>query len=186
MTRRQTLTLWDRGFLKYVNAVHLACHRNQPVVLKRLLNRGARIDAVDSLGMTPLHYACRLGHDEIVAILLDRGANVKMEDCDGSRPLFTAIECHIYNDTRTMKIVKLLTYAGADINHTDKYGRTALSAALERKYNDIVVFLIQNGANIKIYGKSKNKTEDLITLINECHKMTETLFVISNCLYANF
>eukprot|EP00976_Prorocentrum_cordatum_P044914 907755-Prorocentrum_minimum.AAC.1 len=39
------------------------------VVAKTLLERGAEVDAADSMGRTPLHWACAHGHVEMVKML---------------------------------------------------------------------------------------------------------------------
>jgi ankyrin repeat protein len=133
-----------------------------------------------------LAFACDNFCVESVELLLERGINPNATSLlYDNNALFLVID-HMYErdayHTRGLKIVKLLTYAGTDINHINKYERTALSAALNFKYNDIVTFLIQNGANIEIRDRrSKDETKDSITLINDCRKLTEEFSVIFNC-----
>jgi ankyrin repeat protein len=44
--------------------------------VRRLLERGANVNAVDNYGRTPLHQAAQYDHRDIVALLLQSGANV--------------------------------------------------------------------------------------------------------------
>lgn len=48
-----------------------------------LLNRGAKVDAVDMYGWTGLHWAVYEGRKEVVAVLVERGADTGRETDDG-------------------------------------------------------------------------------------------------------
>jgi ankyrin repeat protein len=56
-------------------------------IARLLLARGARADAADPDGETPLISACSLGHEEVVRVLLEHGANVNHHDRYGRTPL---------------------------------------------------------------------------------------------------
>jgi ankyrin repeat protein len=59
---------------------------------------------------------------------------------------------------RTMiDIATLLIEYGIDINHKNKNGETALSLAFEKKYYDLVEFLIKNGADVNITTPSNKR-----------------------------
>ena len=47
-----------------------------------------------------------------------------------------------------LKAVKLLHAAGADLEITDRHGRTALLLALQYGHEEIMEFLVRNGANV--------------------------------------
>jgi ankyrin repeat protein len=55
-----------------------------------LLGNGARIDAIDLGGSTPLHFAARWGKREVTALLLASGAAVNAKDFSGHTPLHYA------------------------------------------------------------------------------------------------
>ncbi|KAF9022927.1 hypothetical protein BDZ89DRAFT_1070280 [Hymenopellis radicata] len=49
--------------------LHRAADRGDDVAVKRLLERGAKIDVKDQDGMTPLDVAIELGHEEVIQLL---------------------------------------------------------------------------------------------------------------------
>ena len=59
--------------------MHLACalslsdehDKDRPRIVEHLLGLGAKIDAKDNEGNTPLHYAAKIGHSKLVALLSD-------------------------------------------------------------------------------------------------------------------
>eukprot|EP00605_Chrysophyceae_sp_TOSAG23-4_P001653 GSChrysophyteH1.ASY1.ANO1.1814.1 assembled CDS len=65
------------------NALIRACSLSRASVVEALLDRGADVDYVNKLGMTPLHYAATVGSFIVCRILLERGADVHARDPDG-------------------------------------------------------------------------------------------------------
>lgn len=64
--------------------LHLAAGRSgDPEVVRLLLARGARVDALNRLRMTPLINAAATGRKEVVALLLAAGADPKHRDSLG-------------------------------------------------------------------------------------------------------
>ena len=49
-------------------------------LVEKLLNMGARVDAKDRNGATPLHFACKYGPLELVKLLLKHNADVNKQD----------------------------------------------------------------------------------------------------------
>uniref|UniRef100_A0A8C8XJQ2 Uncharacterized protein n=1 Tax=Panthera leo TaxID=9689 RepID=A0A8C8XJQ2_PANLE len=72
--------------------LHLAVLRGHVPLVRLLLQRGAALDAGDSLGLTPLHHAARGGHAEVASHLLDRGAQVNAAGWLHKTPLHLAME----------------------------------------------------------------------------------------------
>ena len=66
--------------------LHRACGDGSADVAELLIQRGCRVDPVDSNGSTPLHYACIGGHAEVVEILLSADADVFCVDKSGATP----------------------------------------------------------------------------------------------------
>jgi ankyrin repeat protein len=108
---------------------HAAFNGNSKLV-SALVKRGARTDGKDQEGWTPLHAATLRGDVGSVKALLNAGAKVNVLDDHGLTPLLLGIH-QGYGDQAA--IVDLLVTAGADLSKTDKYGRSALDLARERK-----------------------------------------------------
>lgn len=67
--------------------LHAAARQGAPDAAKRLIQKGAIVDAATSFGWTPLHIAAREGHPEVVAVLLAHGADPNSRTDDGMVPL---------------------------------------------------------------------------------------------------
>lgn len=59
--------------------------------MKRLIERGADVNAVNDGGWTPLHHAIEKGHENVVRMLIGAGANVNVRQNDGWTPLHQAV-----------------------------------------------------------------------------------------------
>ena len=88
---------------------------NSPARVQALIQAGARVDAADSNGATPLHI---VSNPESAVLLVRAGANIAATDNAGLTPLHRALE----DPAR----VAALIHAGADVNATDAQGRCAL------------------------------------------------------------
>ncbi len=110
--------------------------------VKLLLEKGAKIDAVDWYGRTALVYAAESGHEEIVRLLLERGAEIDAVDGGGWTALMYAAR-----DGRE-KVVRLLLERGAEIDAVDGGGWTALIRAARDGREKIVRLLLERGAKI--------------------------------------
>jgi ankyrin repeat protein len=61
--------------------------RNDPVeVMKLLVEKGADVNAVNNLGMTPMHYAVQRGVDRIIEYLASKGARFDIKNKQGRTP----------------------------------------------------------------------------------------------------
>jgi len=128
-----------------------------------LMRFGADIFAVDNAGDTPLHTAARVRSDIIVDYLIQRNrGTVLRTNKQGRTPLFHAV----YHRTRTPRMknriyafgdeddapsdlfsVEYMIKAGANVNHTDKDGRTPLHFAAQRGDENITAELLSAGAD---------------------------------------
>ncbi|XP_052805997.1 uncharacterized protein LOC128235246 isoform X1 [Mya arenaria] len=73
-------------------AVHHAAMEGCGKILEMLINRGAKFDAQDETGDTPLLLAAKSGHYEIVQDLIRKGANVNHRNHEGHDAWYYAIE----------------------------------------------------------------------------------------------
>jgi len=67
--------------------LHSAAQWGHEVVVKLLLDNGAKVDAENNFGQRPLQYACVCRHKDIVQILLDSGSDIEAKDKNGHTPL---------------------------------------------------------------------------------------------------
>ena len=121
-------------------------------VIKLLLNNGANIEEKDILDhSTPLvHAICSNPNKEIVKTLLEYGAS--LEEKSGESRL-TAFQWAAATGISKSSLELLLEY-GAEIDTPDSRGSTPLMmACYQNPKEEIALFLIKNGANIKIKDK---------------------------------
>ena len=78
-----------------------------------LLIRGAKLDATDSLGFTPLMVAIECNHDDLAIFLIDRGADITIGNQTLCMPL------HVAALMGTKKVIVPLLQRGAEINATE-------------------------------------------------------------------
>ncbi|NXC24508.1 TEX14 kinase, partial [Campylorhamphus procurvoides] len=99
------------------------------VKVKKLLKKGVFVDAVNSMGQTPLFTAALLGLSKVVDVLLDYGSDTNHRSYDGSTPV------HAAAFSGNQGLLSKLLDAGGDLRAHDQYGRTpehwALSASKE-------------------------------------------------------
>jgi hypothetical protein len=55
--------------------------------VRRLLDKGADVNAKSGIGWTPLHAAAFCGHLDVVKFLVERGADIDAKDINGETPL---------------------------------------------------------------------------------------------------
>lgn len=113
-----------------------AAAENRPEIVDLLLDYGANLNIANYLGRTALMYAANYGLEEIVRKLLLHGAITKVaSDLISSPPLSAA------SAKGHLAVVKLLIEHGADFNHTDGDGKTALALAMESGHGETARYL---------------------------------------------
>jgi ankyrin repeat protein len=75
--------------------LHKACGFGQNACVKKLLDCGASIDAVDENGNTGLHLASRLGFDLVINFLISRGAKLDIKNSEGKTASEVALDASI-------------------------------------------------------------------------------------------
>ena len=121
-----------------ITPLHLAAGYNiNPMAVKRLIARGADVEARDSFGRTPLHWASGGSMDPsptkltsesrsslVVQALIDAGANVMARDDSGWTPLHWAAD---YVPQRA--VLEVLVKAGANLAAWTKRGALPVDLA---------------------------------------------------------
>ncbi|MFA5850117.1 MAG: ankyrin repeat domain-containing protein [Bacteroidales bacterium] len=142
--------------------------KNCDKILNLLIEKGAKIDAQDGNGNTPLIYSVqKIGPFKT---LIAKGANINMQNKNGESVLMFAVKGGLLKVVLgimpvvggSVDAVKLLLSKGADIELQDKWGKTALMHAaggvnaLGNKYGtytDILEMLVKKGAKLEVEDK---------------------------------
>ena len=108
----------DVNFTRGKSVLFFAAQQGKEKTVKLLINRGADLNRINSVGKTPLYIAVEYNRPEIVKILLENKADVRVKDNFGRSPLHqAAIEGYL-------SVTELLVSAGMDINEKDNLGKT--------------------------------------------------------------
>ncbi|KAI8716277.1 HET domain-containing protein [Fusarium sp. LHS14.1] len=106
-------------------------------IAKRLLEKGATIEAKDSDRNTPLLLAAYNGHEAVARLLLEKGATIEAKDSDGNTPLSLAA------GNGHKAVARLLLEKGAIIEAKANNGITPLSLAVGNGHEAVVRLLSQ-------------------------------------------
>lgn len=117
-----------------------AAEYNDAVLIKRLLETGADVNAADKYGNTALHWIAVNGNAEIIRLLIKTGVSVNIKNSFGNMPLHLALS-HGRADC-----VHILLAAGADVNARNEAGWTPLHYAASYGTADCIRPLIVSGA----------------------------------------
>ncbi|CAB0032267.1 unnamed protein product [Trichogramma brassicae] len=115
-------------------------------------NQTVQIDALDNLGRTPLHFALNWGWPKWAELLLRRGANPNLASVGGLTPLHFI--CHDRNFKQVDDLAKMFfkicdeKHQLVDIDAKDFLGRTPLDLAVQNLWPDVVVTLLNRGADL--------------------------------------
>lgn len=102
-----------------------ACRNGQKSIVQIFLKKGGiNVNKRDAEGNTPLYYACLKGFRDIVTILLDNDADVSIANNSSEIPL------HATARSGNKEIIGKLIQYGANLDATDKEGRTPLIVSI--------------------------------------------------------
>jgi ankyrin repeat protein len=121
------------------------------------LDRGN--DMMLQAGTTAMLRAAKAGDVPAMKLLLEHGADPKLATRQGINPLMAAAGLgsaeqdstgRYKTQAQAIEAIRLLLSHGMDINATDRQGRTALHGAALQGYDDVVKFLVDNGARLDV------------------------------------
>jgi ankyrin repeat protein len=109
--------------------------------IKAAIMAGANVNAVNTLGESPLNMVSKLSYEFLVKYLISIGANVNTSNNSKITPLHWAVE---YNN---VEMVKMLLKKGADLNARDGINETPLHWAAWTGNFLSAKWLLRYGAN---------------------------------------
>ena len=161
------------------DAFLLACEKGDSAEVQRLLKLGASPDAPNNQGLTPLTMASAFGRVQVVKDLVAAGANVNLaERNNDATPLMWAaaadlvkrrIKMGMHEPPRPedkVEITKVLLKAGAELNHKNSWGGTALQWAADSGNVEVVKLLVDAKADVTI-GDQTGLTPLIVAANNE-------------------
>jgi ankyrin repeat protein len=115
-------------------------------------------------GATPFMLAARASDVAMMRLLLELGADPSIPNADGCTPLMAAAGVGALSDgdeaagtdEEALESCRLLVELGANVNAVDANGETAMHGAAYQSRANLVPFLDQRGADIKVWNR-KNK-----------------------------
>ena len=140
----------------------LAAHANvnartkeTPPFRNHLLEITGSLEWVDFTGQTPFLTAALAGDVTVMKLLLENGADPKINTFQGTSPLMAAAgvnwvvaQTWTEGPAQLLEAVKLCRELGMDVNQANSMGVTALHGAANRGSDDIIRFLVAQGADL--------------------------------------
>jgi len=133
----------DPAALALINQIRAVRHDSsaRQAVLEEITREPRVINARGTDGATPLMYASLYADAALLRVMLQAGGNPNITSDSGATPLMWAVE--------DRDKLALLLDAGADVNASSGFGRTALSlAALNGQGDDATTLLLARGAKV--------------------------------------
>lgn len=128
--------------------LHGAAQNGSLELVKLLVSKGAKVNAVDKEFSMPLAKAVQADNLEIAKFLLEHGADKTINHSD------TEFQTAIFK-ARSAKMAQLLIANGANVSDRDKKGLSVLLHAVANYLDfDLLKVLLQNGADINEQDKS--------------------------------
>ncbi len=125
-----------------INALHKAVIGGHPDVVRALLDAGAKIEARDISGYTPLLRALYLDKKDLAWLLLKRGADPSQANNYGEQALHLAAK-----QGYTTMCIRLLNRPGAKVNIQNLAGWTPLHLAVNKGREETVKTLLDKQAD---------------------------------------
>jgi ankyrin repeat protein len=129
--------------------------RETPPFRHHLLEITGSLEWVDFTGQTPFLSAALAGDVTVMKLLLAAGADPRIGTFHGTSPLMAAagvnwVVAQTYTEgpAQLLEAVKLCHSLGMDVNQANSMGITALHGAANRGSDDIIRYLVEQGADL--------------------------------------
>jgi ankyrin repeat protein len=128
--------------------VNFRANLGDPQLVRILTEHGAKPDAKQKQGITPILVASIMNNEPVLKLLLAKKSDVDVKDRSGHTPLNWAAS------NGKIKAARVLLAKGADLNSKDRDGMTPLIKAAREGHTALVRLLIDKGARLN----SKDRT----------------------------
>jgi ankyrin repeat protein len=177
-------------------ALHAAAESDDPKMLKALLQYpGIQPNVKTGNLNTPLHCFCNKWTSptqlpELLSLFIERGAIINAQN----RSKETALHKAALNPVVRLLLVPLLLKNGADVNIPNKHGETPLHYAIHQKRKDLVLVLLEGGADPNLKGTVDGKTalelaqsqpgnEEILQILHQVQELSDWLHKIEMSKY---
>jgi len=133
-------------------ALRMAASKGNAEIVSALLANHVKIDVKNSQGITALMLASEYGHLNVVNLLL---AHPEAANTINQTSTFSEQTALMY--AKYLPIVRVLLTAGADVNHQDVRGRSALSMSFGKDKKELTLELVKE---LLIWGSALHKNID--------------------------
>ncbi|KAF8570850.1 hypothetical protein P879_04896 [Paragonimus westermani] len=141
-------------------ALMIAANKGFTEIAEVLLQNGADPNVQDVNGMHAVFYAVDGENGNMVRLLHKYGAKVDLTDRDNQWTPLIRLACLANNGNP--RVGAALIDCGANVNHQDKYGQTALiHCAFHRNHTDLAKLLISCGADPIVRNKRNHTALDI-------------------------
>jgi ankyrin repeat protein len=141
--------------------------KETPPFRHHLLSITGSLEWVDFTGQTPFLTAALAGDVTVMKLLLEHGADPLINTFQGTSPLMAAAGVNwVVSQTWTegeeslLEAVKLCHELGMDVNQKNSMGITALMGAANRGSDNIIRYLVEQGADLTVQDNEKRTALD--------------------------
>lgn len=141
--------------------------KETPPVRHHLLEITGTLEWVDFTGQTPFLAAALAGDVTVMKLLLENGADPHIHTFEGTSPLMAAAGVNwVYAQTYTegpeqlLEAVKICRELGMDVNQQNSMGITAVMGAANRGSDDIIQYLVDEGADLTLLDNENRSALD--------------------------
>jgi ankyrin repeat protein len=148
-------------------ALSLACEHGHLEVVKYLLSKGAKIDDLNNERESPLMLACKNQHLDMVKFLMENGASLSINSYLMMQLFSSSVTQRNYDlvemllsreiapttsdifevcQNGDLRMLRMFAERGINVNCSSE-GKSSLSYASENGHNELVQFLLANGAS---------------------------------------
>jgi ankyrin repeat protein len=141
--------------------------KETPPVREFLLEITGTLEWVDFTGQTPFLAAAYAGDVSVMKLLLEYGADPLIFTYEGTSPLMAAAgvnwvvaQTFTEGPEQLLEAVKMCHDLGMDVNQANSMGITALMGAANRGSDDIIRYLVDQGADLTALDNEKRSALD--------------------------